>query len=454
MKLYEAAMEHIESWESFTQESVSMITITRSDTKIVSTTQATQKIKETEDELLHHVQTSSTSTANGESTVSITERGYQNGIAYYASGDVEDLYEQHFQAPLSKEDYQQHYETVAKQGAFECKFTDADCKTKSSEKLEEGWAATYTDFTEEYVKASLASMQELKLLLGGKFAVCDFCITLTTDKKFLPTHINVVFVFEAIDKGTDLPLPEVSMDIRYTNPNQTDIQPIDLTDYREVQDIRVLDLMNIWINNFANDQSGKFISSYHDLDSRSDMSLNDQYALKQAYSFSRENGAFEYAATINEMEFITNAVYKNGVQSYVITNQGTPISEGSLELSQSDAEQMIYAMLFPTNFGTQNKISDIKVEQKGYTLYTFTVEDPIEKYQVLQKYDGRIKNFSCTAEYTLSIRKDDLEYWSYSFLATYEVGNVQYHHEIAYGVTFYSPSTYRTPWLTIPEIPA
>ena len=457
MKLYESAMERMKAWRSVTQSTVSEARVTMLDTEIISFTEETQTLEKTEDDFMHQSESTSTLLVGEESTVTSKKRGYQNGISYYALGRANAIYDRHFQAPLLGEEYLQYYETVVKAESFNLKFNSEDCKAQSCEKNQDGWTGTYSEFTAEYIESSLANMRELKMLLGKEFAVSDLSITIATDKKFNPVHIAIAFEFEAIDKETEIPLPKVKTDIYYTDPDQTEMQAIDLADYREVQDVRVLDMINVWIRDFALGESGKFttdtfITTHHRYGTGYPIppGPNDvRISSENGYSFSRADGNFEYAAALNEdnlaNETKTRIVYKDGTLSYSRTRGRGFLDEGTQALSQGDAQGMIYSELFPTNFGTKNKISDIKIEQKGYTLYTFTIDDPIEKRELLKKFGDTAKNLTYSAQYELKRRKEDLQIFKYSFDATYEIDGVKYSWIVKRVVAYYSPTTYRTP---------
>ena len=159
--------------------------------------------------------------------------GYADGM--YFRKNVTDGVTQALCSEMTRTEYNDHKKYL---GGIEFDFSDDSCVTTTCTYNEDGtWVATYTDFFEEALTQYEKLTEELALLFPEGVKLADIAVEVKVDELFYVESVSVDYVYT----GKGVELPSFNITVNYSDYNDTEAADVDLDEYTEVDDIRVID---------------------------------------------------------------------------------------------------------------------------------------------------------------------------------------------------------------------
>lgn len=186
--------------------------------------------------LYNEVNTTVTVTVGDEviETQATSVTGYQDGNYYRKK--TEDGKTTAIFSPLTRTEYFDHLEYMS--DSFELDFSSDACITSTCVQNDDGtWSATYTDFFAEALDKLTAGIDDLAELLDG-VKIKDAEVTLNVSEDFYADEMNVTFVFLSLNGA---PPPTVTLNVEFSDYNETEAKSVDLAEYTELGDLRIID---------------------------------------------------------------------------------------------------------------------------------------------------------------------------------------------------------------------
>ena len=437
MKLYEAVMKGMDDVKSATILTTIKLQAVISEAKITATVKQTEQALDKKGELLHRSEVKGTTKIDGETTTTVSLSGYQDGKMYFASGEIEDTYTNQLSAPISEQEYRDHQLYLAEHIGLDLDFTAEECKTMTCEQLKEDkkWIGTYTDFEGSFLRRAIDSLDGMEALFCEEYKIVDLSMSVIADKALIPIRIELEFEFAAISDEADEALPSLSIVIEVSDVNETEIEKEDLKDFDEVDDLRVLDLVDVWVDNHAAKEEGSF-SSTSDIETTI---FNQTHKQQQKIDLSFKEGQNGFSYTIKQEQDGSEYVlsYQDGKQTAKYLSSGEELSSTSEIIQEATAKYQLTTLLTPTELVT-SEVSDVKVEEKnGQTAYTLQMEDPVTLKKQLQDLFGNDStDLSLSAVYTLYVKDGALVKYTCEMDATFKYEGINSSYDISITATY------------------
>lgn len=260
------------------------------------------------------------------------------------------------------------------------------------------WTATYTDYSEEgldYFRSSLGGVESML----SYATLTDVVLTMHATEDLYPTTMETTFEFEPSENApAGAELPTFTAKVTYQDIGTTKAIEVDLTEYKEVADLRVGGIMEKSLLDFIDADEAEF---------KVNVSQRATYKGKtEGYAESNE-GHFEVTSdgyTFDIQSEIGDETYRlryrDGVRR-VLDEKGKEIGED--ELTDAEAEAFIRSLLDPASFGT-TMVMDVEKDEilskKGKSVYHLTLQTPD-----LTEYENMLGvnhlSGECTAKVTI-----------------------------------------------------
>ncbi len=261
--------------------------------------------------------------------------------------------------------YEEYIEILKEDSLNSLNFSN--CTTSDFAKNEDGtWSLSFSGFTQKFITQMMEIIQFTSDDLGAE--IIDVEITITADESFRYKDITMDFSFD-VDENTSTS-PKISVKTEYSGYNETsfDVEKLKPEDYKQIDDVRILDKVEDGIEKLQNAQSGKI--NLEVTQSRTLLDNTDTYSEKDVISYGVKDGGYYYDidSTADNNKTIIN--YAKGVQK--LTYNGEAISGSQTE---EDAKAFVDGLINSANY-TSLYVSDVEKKEDGVYLLT------VEKYDV------------------------------------------------------------------------
>ena len=303
-----------------------------------------------------------------------TMEGYQDGKMFYGieskEGDKET--KNYLYSEITAEDYQT-YKQEKTDLEFDLSWNfAASCKTKSCAKNEDGsWTATYSEFNEEGMKNLGKMFQSLEQLWGDEITLSDVKVTLKTDKKFYPTQMEFTPIFEGNKDTDEEDLPTCTVQVDFSNINGLkDYEKLDLSDYKQVDDLRILDKIEQAVNDFVDLDDATFKLETEQTEKNGYSTKN--YTESDIGTIKNTDNGFAYDLSIEAANYTITINYKNGNSQTTVKQKGKQDNSYTTQLTDTQAKKQIKSLFTPSSLDRKS-ITSITSNNNG--VYTITFSD-------------------------------------------------------------------------------
>lgn len=287
---------------------------------------------------------------------------YENKM-YMAYSDG--VYEQKFCSPMTLEEYEAEQSDV-----LTLHVDMEDCTSAQFTKNENGsWGLEFSGYTKKTIDQVLKGMQLTEIELGA--SVQDMQVSLTADADFRVGEISIVFTFDP-SLEQSVATPKLSVSAKYSNYNNVQFDPakLDPEMFREVEDLRILSLVEESMAAKQDAMSGEFT-----LDLKTTYELMGQTLSSQesdVVTYDRMNGAYSYLITsvMDGQNF--KIQYQNGQQ--------TVDSDGQSHTSpqtEEEAKTFINGLMDSAKYNRAS-VADIQKQDEGVYVLTVDGSNPSE----------------------------------------------------------------------------
>ncbi len=257
-------------------------------------------------------------------------------------------------SPISAADYEAFEETNRSISVVDDLSLLENCQTKTCVQNEDKtWTATYTDYNRQGLEVFDDMLDGFGTLMRGVY-VSDVVLTIHASEALYPTFMEFEFVFELDeDADQDSQLPEITGKVVYRDIGTTEPLEVDLSDYTEVADLRVPQIVRKSITDFLNADKGEF-----EVDMSNTVTYSGQTQKaeeKYVGSFEFTEDGYTYDITLSNASERYHITYKNGKQT--VTGEGKPQSTNSTD---AQARDVVKNLMDPAGFNATS-VRDIEL---------------------------------------------------------------------------------------------
>ena len=337
-----------------------------------------------------------------------TVMGYKDGM--YFRKYVTDSKLQALCSEMTRTEYNDHKKYL---GGIEFDFSDDSCVTTTCTYNEDGtWVATYTDFFEEELTQYEKLTEELALLFPEGVKLADIAVEVKVDELFYVESVSVDYVYT----GKGVELPSFNITVNYSDYNDTEAADVDLDEYTEVDDIRVIDKIDDALKAVTDKTNVSFTTQYN----QKITVAGESDIIKQKFEGTFENGAgFSFDVTFTADDgsqlIITYSGGKQIVYEVVVDEETGDVLHNELAVYDSyDAEAKSFIDDI-CDIDLFNSIDICDVEQKNSSkTYILTVDYPdTESYDYILEYAEAEEWAVSTATYTVELEGGKIKTFTY-----------------------------------------
>ncbi len=256
-------------------------------------------------------------------------------------------------------------------------------QSKTMKKNDDGtWELSYSNFDTSTLAKILKDLDFTEEYLG--FAINNIAIKVTADQNYKVTNLQLDFSTEHSDE------PAITMLSKYSEHDNAKRIEFDKAEYTEVDDARIVDVLNTHMRETANKENGSFVlvadQKITDLSGNKTLS---KYKETDNVSYSNKGGVFNYNIGADANGQKISIEYYLGTQT-IIANGKTQTAKQSAD----EARTFIQSLINPTGYNTAC-VKDVIVTDDGkyrieiksgkayeYTQTMTSLGDTLEEYEI------------------------------------------------------------------------
>ncbi|MBQ9779890.1 MAG: hypothetical protein IJW00_02980 [Clostridia bacterium] len=337
-------------------------------------------------------------TVNGSKTEMTTIEGFADGkMFYYSAGNGVRTVK--LWSALSCDDYVAFDKTYNTTDGLDDDIMASEAATRTCiQNDDKTWTATYTDYTAEGLKAFESIMSGLDSYMKD-VRMADVMVTVTASADLLPSSMEMEFVFEPVEEGDDVELPTMSAKAVYKDIGTTEAVEVDLTNYDEVVDLRVVTIVEKSLQDFLNADTAEF---------KVVTTQNVKVSGQTSNSTETDEGSFE----MGESGYTFDIDARVGFTKYDITykDEVYRIMKGDQKQSQkywteAEARAYIKGLLDPSSFSdsiVRNIEKDEEASTDGKAVYLIKIKTPD-----LTQYESALGGVNLSGVATMKVTIED-----------------------------------------------
>lgn len=349
------------------------------------------------DNLSYYMQTdmSGTMAYSGDTSVMSAQKaeGFQNGKMFVRNEQTEDgvvTQNQKMYSLITAADFKAYMDWASSDLAVNA----TTCKKALYSAGQDGGAVlTFSKFTDEALRTLDFGVGDFNAVFEDEFELVDVIYTVYVSADSTVTKEQMNFIFDYADDADAGSYCSLSAQTVYSKINTTlPYETVSLTGYREVDDLRVVNVLDKLLNDFVNGDSGEF--SMH-----SDVEVvlagyTDVSEVVQTGSFSKTNGKYGFEIMIDRDGTISTVAYANGVLY---------TKDGQTEYSESAARSVVRSGVDPAEI-SMSDVEDISLVTQTSTqsVYTLLLNDVSQAEEWAAVANGTLASATVTATLTFS----------------------------------------------------
>ncbi|MBE6652164.1 MAG: hypothetical protein E7610_01965 [Ruminococcaceae bacterium] len=236
---YELINQVADSVESFTMEQTMSMKMDITSVTYEQVTESTLTVIDGKDGLTYLDESKTTIWTGGNRVVLREAQGYLDGMMFLYQ--KEDDHESKLKSPIDSNGYME-FLGERNESSVEIEAGKGISETMTCmQNADKTWTATYENFTEEGMKPFLKMIDGVEHTVMAEHSLVDVRLTVKADEDFFISTMDIEYIFEK-NPDADSRVPEISIKTKYTGWNKTVLaEPYDISDFTEVEDIRVID---------------------------------------------------------------------------------------------------------------------------------------------------------------------------------------------------------------------
>ncbi len=334
--------------------------------------------------------TTSVHMSQGEFSQTITQQlqeGYANGKMFSACQSSTDEDDYAVFSHITAADYLRHREAMENDASIQ-DLNSGDCTTVTCEKVAGGYKAQLSGFTAAGLEKMSSMWRDMTDLFGVQ--VADVHLTLSVDEALMPQSMHLDLSFALAATPT-----QMQISATYSGYNTTSPSAPNLSSYREIADLRVVDILE---KAFSEAEDAKNLS--FDFAANFDGNALGNSTQESEVNISFLNGVYSFFVdeTINSNTRITQ--YANGKITQT-TNGGSTAQQ---DITDGDARRWIHDYILPVSLDLA-MISEVSAPGNRYTV-RIDKADPIYIVRLLSAYGVSEEDVAARATLTVRLQED------------------------------------------------
>lgn len=290
-------------------------------------------------------------------------------------------------AAMSYKDYQAFVREY--RDLFGLNFDPKSSMSKSCvQEKDKSWTAIFSGFSDEEINKYARIVVGMEEMLVGSYLLSDFAVRVRADESFYPLSVEFVFAFEKNlnNKDASVESPRLTVTTTYQDFNAIGaVSVVDLSDYREVDDLRIGDVLAQAVAERRGADQGVFRFTEEELHHRNIGKENENIAhvkSESTYSYTYQNHSCCYRAITTYLQYPgiyhTHMVYDAiGLTVEFDKNTGEWINEWPSSYNSPEEDWLEHRQSI-INVGTfdQFNVADIQLIDADNGTYKITITNP------------------------------------------------------------------------------
>jgi hypothetical protein len=316
-----------------------------------------------------------------------SQEGYANGKMFSACQSSADEEDYAVFSHITAADYLRHREAMENDASIQ-DLNSADCTTVTCEKVTGGYKAQLSGFTAAGLEKMAPMWRDMTDLFGAQ--VADVHLTLSVDEELMPQSLHLELSFALAATPT-----QMQINATYSGYNTTTPTAPNLSSYREIADLRVVDILE---KAFSEAEDAKNLS--FDFAANFDGNALGNSTQESEVNVSFLNGVYSFFVdeTINGSTRITQ--YANGKIKQT-TNGGSAAQQ---DITDGDARRWIHDYIQPVSLDLA-MISEVSAPGNRYTV-RMDKADPTYIVRLLSAYGVSEEDVTARAMLTVRLQED------------------------------------------------
>ena len=234
LKLDELSTEKMDNISSYTFTTSGEMKFTVMNTEATAVISGKDIRLATDSAFRHHRETQVTVSLADMTMETKETLGFYNGTAYVSDKSGSEGYA--FRSALTVDGYIAHSERFV-EDSFSDFNAESASKRSSKKNSDGGWTITFFDFSESAIKGLVKSFEGFT----DEISPDDVTVKIVLDKNLYYKSFSLDFKFS---EDSDFEKLNVSINVTDIEKNNMEFPDIDLTEYTEISDVRVLDMLD------------------------------------------------------------------------------------------------------------------------------------------------------------------------------------------------------------------
>ncbi len=322
---------------------------------------------------------------------------------------------------LGYDDYVAHEESMRESTEEEFMAAAKSASVKTTQRTDGGgWVLELSGYSEENLELLIDNQFDMIVCRYEGYRPVDMKLTMEIDKRQRPIKKTCTLVFERTDAASDGDDDYVEPVATYTSTvrdiGRAEAPSVDLSKYKKVDDLRVLDRMQKQLSDLTSADNLEFTA-----DKSIQVNMGGELSAGEITCTTKiqdRDGAYTFTMTQVEApntkdETVYEIAYENG--KYSISGKGIPSQ--TVTMSENEARLMVDQTMDPASF-TSSLVSDIKGGSGDFD-YVFTLASPdYSAYE--QKYSQYgAENFEAVGTVSVKLKDGAISDYRYVFKLTF-----------------------------------
>ena len=264
---------------------------------------------------------------------------------------------------------------------------------KNSDKT---WTATYTDYTEEglnYFRDAMGNVEDVLAYAN----LTDVMMTIHATEALYPTTMEMIFEYElSEDAEAGAKIPTFIVRTTYQDIGTTQALEMDFTEYKEVVDLRVGDIIEKSLQDFIGADQAEFKINMFQRATYKGQTEGYSESNEGRFEMTSAGYSFDIQSEIQDEKYILR--YCDGVRR-VMNEKEEEIEQETI--TDAEAKAFISALLNPASFNSTQVMDVTKDEilsKNGKDVYHLTLQTP-----ELDTYEESLGVIFLSGECTLKV---------------------------------------------------
>ena len=380
--LEKAAEQEMNKLDSYTSKMELEFFINVGSNRVESTATNEIKIANQNSENYQYRSTTLNKTKAGDTTnIVVTTEGFKDGTMYrgYEEGDRisylrSEVSQADFIAYMKSRENNDNMTNIFVKGAFTYKAV--------SEKTETGWLVNINEISENFLLAMERNMGLHEMFDEGLLEDIEYDIYLSSEMHY--ERIDIRFIIKEGVNSPSFNFGFTECSISYYDLNETQLPSLNITEYTEAADLRILDNIENSFDAMKNSENGKFTISISQKIPVSSIEIEEF----DNVSYQIKNGKISYTCDSVVNDESVKLTYEDGTRKTYKIKGGEEILEKSEKLSETSQISFIEGLIEVIPFEKKYVKSFKETDTPGQYEVTVYTSDAIKnKYRKSSSYE-------------------------------------------------------------------